>query len=379
MRRFLIQLVIVITGIALVRLIWQVVARQSVTPMYPNPQMLITEPIVPAWIVRRANGELVLHWQPELTPVTIYQGTHPDKIYRRKSIAKVKNQHHLVLTDIDPDTHYYFELSSKGRVKHIVGERILPMDGIPNFRDVGGYKTVDGKQVKWGKIYRCGSLAHASQRNHEILARLDVKLVCDLRSIPETDSAPDNLPADIAYLATPVATTQQRPSAREQLQLLVFQRHKLSQNLTDAMVKMYTDILIEQNPDVLRRIFERIASEDNLPAVIHCTAGKDRTGITIALLLLWLGVDKETVIADYSLSNYSYPDFERHIANFVKRLSRFGINSQQLAPLIVADPNWLRRMIDLILGRYGTIENYLRTRVGLDDDTLNQLRENLLV
>jgi protein-tyrosine phosphatase len=144
------------------------------------------------------------------------------------------------------------------------------------------------------------------------------------------------------------------------------------------MDNAYMQIMIDANTALIGDLFRRLADPDQLPALIHCTAGKDRTGIASALLLLTLGVPEEVVIADYSLSNRYYDHFKKITEKTVAPLTRFGITTEDLRPLLSADPNRLRATFAYIEQRYGSLHNYLRRAAGIDDATLDALKENLL-
>ena len=373
------RLMISLFGISALGLgLMQWLAKRSPSPDNPDPASFIMDLPDAVTVTRKANDDIVIRWDAKLGAVSIYAGTQPDAIDRGKPIAQVSDRTSITLTDLDPKQRYYFEVVGEAD-SHIVAERTLRLDDAPNFRDVGGYLTVDGKQTKWGQVYRSGRLSELTENDQQYLTALGVKLVCDLRGTDETKRAPDNLPEGITYLATTVINPDSDTSIFERLKVLIFQRHKLGQVFADVMERAYTHIMIEENTDVIRTIFERLAEADNLPVVIHCTAGKDRTGITIALLLCLLGVDQEIALADYSLSNHAYHQIERHTDGIVKQLRIFGVTSDDLYPLIIADTNRMRRTLDLINARYGSVETYLRDRVMISDNTISALKANLLV
>jgi protein-tyrosine phosphatase len=354
--------------------------KQSATPVNPAPETFIVDLPETATVTRKANGEMVLRWDESLGAVRIYAGTQLDAITRDTPIAQLTDQISVTLTGLDPKQRYYVEIVGENGT-YIVAERTITLENAPNFRDVGGYPTIDGKQVKWGQIYRAGRLSQLTENDQILLTTLGVKLVCDLRGESETQRSPDNLPAEanISYLATPVTTADNDASLVDRVKLLVFQRDKLGEVFSNVMERAYTHIMIEENTAVIRTILERLADNDSLPAIIHCTAGQDRTGITIALLLRLLGVDEDIVLADYSLSNHAFHDIEKHTDGLVKQLRVFGITSDHLFPLIVADTHRMRRTLDILKSRYGTVEAYLRERVKVRADTIEALKANLLV
>ena len=155
---------------------------------------------------------------------------------------------------------------------------------------------------------------------------------------------------------------------------LLFNRRKLGLLLTRA----YIEVMLRRNGQIFRSIFERIADEDNLPLLIRCTAGKDRTGLSVALLLLALGVEEETVIADYSLSNLYFEDFQAFAATAIKPLGIMGLSVEDMQPLLVADPNTLEATLTHLRGEYGSVESYLRDVAGVDSTLLDRVRANLL-
>jgi len=249
--------------------------------------------------------------------------------------------------------------------------REKPLEGAINFRDVGGYATTDGRRVRRGRVFRSGALHHLSAEDERRLTELGIRWVCDLRSQEEVTEEPDALPDGVAYAHMPLDAVDNR---LERLIALFINRRKF----ITMMPKMYVDTILERNAALYGRVLRHLADPSNLPAIIHCTAGKDRTGVAAALLLLLLGVPEETIVADYSQSNVYHAHFMQYGARAVQSLRRFGIRAEHLQPLLVADPRSIRAALAHIQARYGGIEGYLTRAAGLDSATLVALRAALL-
>ncbi len=249
-------------------------------------------------------------------------------------------------------------------------QRFVALEGGINFRDLGGYPTRDGKMVRWGRVYRSGSFARLTATDLTAIARLDIKLICDLRSPEEIRTAPELLP----NIAQEPLSVEADDGVLVRIRALLFDRRNLGALLTRA----YTDVMLKRNGGVFGNIFRRLADEDNLPLLIRCTAGKDRTGLSAALLLLALGVPEETVIADYSLSNLYFADFQAFAQSVIKPLGIIGITLEDMQPLLIADPNTLAQTLAHLRGTYGSVESYLRDVAGVDAALLGQVRANLL-
>jgi protein-tyrosine phosphatase len=155
---------------------------------------------------------------------------------------------------------------------------------------------------------------------------------------------------------------------------IMFQRHKLGQRLEDV----YTTWVIDGSAKELGRILHIISDPANLPLLFHCTAGKDRTGITAALLLLALGVPESTAISDYTLSNAAA---DRFMADYQQPLSlvRFlGIKQEHFYPIIATPPQMMIFTINHIKRKYGSIETYLTHTACLSQEVLQLLKNTLL-
>jgi protein-tyrosine phosphatase len=249
--------------------------------------------------------------------------------------------------------------------------RMVELEGATNMRDLGGYKTTDGRTVKRGLIYRSGSLTGLTEHDKKTLATLGVKVVCDLRSVKEATDAPDILLAEVAYHNLPI--NDDTPTW-DRLRTLLWGRP----SLTEHVQKLYTDLLIDRNAHIFGQTLHVLAQENNYPAIFHCAAGKDRTGIVAALLLLTLGIPEEVVIADYSLSNQYYEDFQRIAMPHIEHLRAFNVTVDDIYPLVTADPEVLRSALEHIRLKYGSIEAYLTGPAGLEQHTLQRLRDALL-
>ena len=132
-------------------------------------------------------------------------------------------------------------------------------------------------------------------------------------------------------------------------------------------------------PHHIGDVLTRIAHAENRPSLIHCSAGKDRTGVTVALLLHILGVPEGTIIADYTLSNKAYEPISIVMGPELRKARWVGVGYQKMTPILYADPNYLRSTLAYIRGKYGSVDDYLCSAAGMEPETLDKLREELLV
>lgn len=252
-------------------------------------------------------------------------------------------------------------------------KRFVSLPGAFNVRDIGGYTTTDGKQVRWGQVYRSGTLSNLTDEGVAQLAALNLQTICDLRTTHEVDNMPSRLPQTIRYAHLPMH--EQGEGRGRVLWTLMLRPHRIS----ELVLYGYMTLMLEKRAHLLADILRRMADPANRPILLHCTAGKDRTGLAIALLLSLLGVPDEAILADFSLSNLFYEEVRRTIEKDAERLAVFGIRAKNLWPLLVADPATLRAALAHVRERYGSVEGYVRGRGGLEEATIQQLRMELLV
>jgi protein-tyrosine phosphatase len=248
----------------------------------------------------------------------------------------------------------------------------VPLEKGINFRDIGGYVTKDGRRVKRKRIYRCGALGDLTDNDVKTLEALNVRRVFDLRLDEEAEKNRDRLPENAQYFRFPV--TAGSSSVGRIVALL-----KNIDQVDEFVVEGYTRNLVDAEAHTFAGILRQIAAaDDDGASVIHCTAGKDRTGVAVAVLLSFLGVDDETIAADYSLSNRAYPIFYQQMVDAMHPFRRIGILADDLTDLLMADPEFIRRTLKYLHEQYGDAENYLRTKGGLDQSVLDKLKDMLL-
>jgi protein-tyrosine phosphatase len=230
--------------------------------------------------------------------------------------------------------------------------------------------------VRWGKLYRAGALSQLTDDDLAVLQQTGVRLICDLRSPSEVEQAPDRLPADgsIRYRHLPIdPDDQDKQAAQRRLRALLFDKPALAAMMRDIYIRS-----IEEHAEVFAAVMRELAEPDNLPLLVHCTAGKDRTGLNIAFVLLALGVPQQVIIADYTLSNMYYDHFYRLTEKLVKPLRLFGVHPDDMLPMLTADPDRLRAVLDYFDAAYGTVAAYLEYKTGLDPAVIEQVKNNLL-
>jgi protein-tyrosine phosphatase len=324
-------------------------------------------------VIRDPHGALVIRWRVTADRVAIYTIDHPDDPGSAAPVAKVTGRAEAKIPDSYNQKRRYFRLEFTGGEKDgealVVAERTLKLESVNNLRDIGGYQTSDGRRVKWGIVYRTGNLSRLNDYDLQYLGDLGINLVCDLRATAEMKDSPDRLPPGSGYLHIPVYEDE---FIRDVTKVLLFRRHKLG----DTLGQGYRNWL-ETGALAYGQLFERLADPASLPVMIHCTAGKDRAGIAIAILLSLLGVPDETIIADYSLTNQAFDVLYREFVE-AGQVSKLGIPNEEAQILLAANPAWIKSTLDFIHNHHGDAATYLRQSTGLSQVKIEAIRKNLL-
>jgi protein-tyrosine phosphatase len=273
----------------------------------------------------------------------------------------------------------YVRVEAVDGTTRIAAERRVPMVGALNFRDLGGYQTVDGRRVRWGQVFRSGALADLTDDDLDTAVALGIKLVCDLRSDGEVAVKPDPTLGD------------------EQIRLAVSDDSVDVQAITDAVLAGDLDaispnLLLDGMPRIATEFDElwsdllrRLTDPANRPTNVHCSAGKDRAGWASALVLRALGVPEETVMADYLLSNEYLAeenarrvDQVRTVVAGVRGVPEDEVDLTNLVAVLDVRAEYLRAAFDAVESKYGSFDAYLNDGLGLTDDDLTALRDSLL-
>lgn len=251
--------------------------------------------------------------------------------------------------------------------------------GVRNFRDVGGLPTTDGRQVARGLLFRSGHLAHATERDTAFLTSLGLRTVFDFRN--EADRALDG--PDVALPGTRNVHIPLTDPANAVEFWRTVQRGELAElraTLGDGrgaawMVGTYRDIVRDRTAEH-SQVLHALA-EDSVPALLHCAAGKDRAGVTMAVVLLALGVERDAIVDDYLASNAPHRRYrvrrggqpEEALPDEVREL---------LAPLFDARVEYLAAAFETIEETWGSVDTYLADGLRLTPATRERLRARLL-
>jgi protein-tyrosine phosphatase len=241
-----------------------------------------------------------------------------------------------------------------------VAPRLIPLDGTSNTRDIGGYVTRDGRTTRYGRILRSDALHALTEEDLDALSILQIGATIDLRFTAETARAPSVYAnsAFVEYWHIPLHEPYEDAYTR---------------NVTSTLGSYYVHLVDDCAPQIFA-VFDRLTKPQSLPAVVHCTVGKDRTGVIIALILSALGVNDETVIADYALT-------ARVASGLIEKLRAqalaAGVPEAWCERMFGADPGNMRTLLAHLSTRYGGADAYLRS-IGLPESRLNRLRANLL-
>jgi protein-tyrosine phosphatase len=315
-------------------------------------------------------GALVVRWSLDGgdAPVDVATGSSPRAIDHERARAVAAGETSIRLSDLPPARTYVSVGVHGGGGAVIAAARRLPFEGVTNFRDLGGYRTRGGGRTAWGHLFRADALHRFTEADRAAYAELGVRAVYDLRGELEAANRPNPVASTLVPLLSRPADapplTQTDNSAR------VDHLHG-EQLLRD----MYVGMLEHAGP-TFGRLLRAFADADARPAVFHCTGGKDRTGMTAALLLELLGVDRDDVLDDYELT--SRYRLRHQQENSYETLVRSGLGPEA-AGAVLGTPRWaMAEALTALDATYGGIDAYLLDRAGLEPATLDELRRHLV-
>ncbi|MBL6750035.1 MAG: tyrosine-protein phosphatase [Nevskia sp.] len=245
--------------------------------------------------------------------------------------------------------------------------RRLPLTGAVNFRDIGGYRTADGRTTAWRRLFRSDSLSELTAEDVAAVDALGLRTICDLRHDNERRLHPDVYPTAApvtvhAFGFFPYGTVEMIQAANE---------GRITPAEARGVILEIYRRFPHENAGTYRQMFDILLAQDALPALIHCTSGKDRTGYGTAMVLLALGVPREIIVEDYLLSDR----YRRNVHFMFKN----AVDPSVLAAITAANSEFLNAAFGAIDDRWGGEDKYLRDELGVDEPARERLRELLLV
>ena len=257
-------------------------------------------------------------------------------------------------------------------------ERIIPLEGGLNFRDLGGYETSDGHRVRWRCLFRSGVMSRLTAADRSCLHSFGIRAFCDLRTRRERERE------TVRWAGVDVMRLEWDYDPRHLSLRSAASAPDFSATAAhSAMLEFYRALPTRFAPQY-RALFGQLAV-GTLPLVFGCSAGKDRTGMAAALILASLGVSTEDVLLDFTLTN-RVADLERVL--LATPHGSLGLGEEQSylralspevrAPLLRAAPEYLEAAFEQVNRDHGSLEGYLHNQLHLTDDSLSLMRAHLL-
>ncbi len=248
----------------------------------------------------------------------------------------------------------------------------IPLSGAGNFRTLGGLRIDSLSHVRPGKLFRSDSPSKYTAGDWEKLESMGVGMIIDLRSDKETEDDDYQVPENIRYIHNPV---YRQDPMRDAFRILLYERHNLSRMMEEGYMNF-----VKGKAETFGQAINLISENPDKGIVFHCTAGKDRTGVLAALILSVLGVDRETIVYDYALSNHGFEsNFNAFLEKGSSQLERFGVPPREMEVLFAVDPAWIICALDGIESEFGSVESYLLNEAGVSRENIEMLRKHLIV
>lgn len=260
--------------------------------------------------------------------------------------------------------------------------RRIPLEGLHNTRDLGGFETADGKKIRPRRLLRSGQLAGMTEKDKQVLTKdYGLRTDVDFRTGQERAEAPDPRIPGVTYVENPILSdqaigiTREKASEGDMMKLLVQQMSTSEKAAEEYMAGLYRNLVMDPfSRQQYRRFFEILLDQEEGAVLWHCSAGKDRVGVGTALLLSALGVPRNTILADYMMVNTFTADVvEDHLEKLNERLQNPQL-IDCLRELMQVRESYLLSVFQAIEEGYGTVDAFLETEMGLNEEKRARLR-----
>jgi protein-tyrosine phosphatase len=236
---------------------------------------------------------------------------------------------------------------------------------------------LDGRTLKTGVLFRSDDPFRLSVLDRTKLRDFGIQLVCDLRTPGQSRKRPSRMAPPIRVVN--ISLHDEEKFDLKRAQLLGFLFGEAGGNRFRDFIRAYYRHIVFDRTAQVREVITLLAQEGNLPALIHCTAGKDRTGFIVALIQLMCGVPYEAVRADYLRTNDAFAPSVARAAKTVRRLTLYRVTEERIRTVLMAHPDHLDEVHEEILRRYSSVEKYLTEACGIESTAIERLKERLLV
>lgn len=259
----------------------------------------------------------------------------------------------------------------------------IPMEGLYNTRDLGGFPTADGRQIRAHRLLRSGELFQATESDKRmLLEEYDLKLIIDFRTNMEISGKPDPELPGVRYIRNPILeettigiTREEDADSAGDMKQFYTQMQDPSFDGMAYMASIYGGIITSPySISQYRKFFEHLLTQEEGAVLWHCSAGKDRVGVGTVLLLSALGVSRDVILKDYlKVNDYARGECERTLkAKFGDQQDEVMIT--KMMALFGVDTSYLNSVYQAIEERYGSMNDLLEQQLGLDDEKLASLR-----
>ena len=270
-------------------------------------------------------------------------------------------------------------------------QQFIPVNGIINARDLGGYIIQDGRRLRDGMLIRSAHLADATDEDLQYLLSIPISKVIDFRKDIELKGKTDRMVPGAEYIRLEIDASGKIVSQATEDEKRLFTGHKqfdvkkfmvmaafnsMAQRIAQ---EMYPNLFFDPECQEQFREFFRLILETEKGAILyHCTQGKDRTGAASALILAALGADRETIIADFDATNRVYEADVRRCCHNVRLMGGKETELATVKSFLGANTENFIKVLDRIDREFGTMEAYLKGPIGLTDQDILTLRERYL-
>ena len=273
---------------------------------------------------------------------------------------------------------YFYVVPQGAKTGTWTATRVVPLQGASNFRDLGGYATEDGHRVAWGVLFRSNGLSNLTDGDYRTIDGLGVKSVVDLRTDQERTAQPTQWKGE-----APNFYQSPKPGVDSEMRNLFGQGRPEAAKVTAAMIGFYRT-MPDAYAEEFRAMFQRLLAGQT-PIIVHCTAGKDRTGVASALILSALGVPRATIVADYAMSQdllYHRAQQQSLPAASAKpdptQAMMAHLPPDVAKALLASDPAYIEAALDHASAEYGSVDGYLEKRLGVGPGERAALRARYL-